>query len=184
MERRYVTFIILAGLILMTNQLIVGWFKPRAPQIAANNAARCAERQATRRSAGRGRRRGRETDGRGKSRRPEPQSKLDANAADGIEKPEDKIPVQRLSLGSYLATSGYRLLVTLNNEGAAVERIELTSPQYRDLEDRSGYLGHLAPADAPNGGGCLVQVVGRGTPADTAGMKVGRHDHPSSAQPP
>ena len=63
--------------------------------------------------------------------------------------------------------------MTLNNEGAAVERIELTSPQYRDLEDRSGYLGHLAPADAPNGGGCLVQVVGRGTPADTAGLKAG-----------
>ncbi len=73
---------------------------------------------------------------------------------------------------SYQATSGYRLLVTLTNQGAAVERVELTSHQYRDLEDRSGYLGHLAPVDAPNGG-CLIQVVGRGTPADSAGLKPG-----------
>ncbi len=51
--------------------------------------------------------------------------------------------------------------MTLNNRGAALERVELTSHQYRDLEDRNGYLGHLAPVDAPYGG-CLVQVVGRG----------------------
>ena len=86
---------------------------------------------------------------------------------------EPAVPERRVSLGSYDPASGYRLLVTLTSQGAAVERVELNQPQYRELEDRSGYLGHLAPADAPNAGGCLVQVVGRGTPAAEAGLEVG-----------
>ena len=53
-------------------------------------------------------------------------------------------------------------------------RIELNSPRYCDIDDRSGYLGHLV--DGPtraNGDGCLVQVVGPGTPAAEAGLKPG-----------
>ena len=40
-------------------------------------------------------------------------------------------------------TIPYRMLVTLTNKGAAVARIELNSPRYCDIDDRSGYLGHL-----------------------------------------
>ncbi len=40
------------------------------------------------------------------------------------------------------------------------------------LEERHGYLGYLAPIDAP-GGGCLARVVGKGTPADIAGIQAG-----------
>ena len=37
----------------------------------------------------------------------------------------------------------YRMLVTLDSRGAALARIELSSPRYCDIDDRSGYLGHL-----------------------------------------
>ncbi|HEY2759961.1 MAG TPA: membrane protein insertase YidC, partial [Pirellulales bacterium] len=68
----------------------------------------------------------------------------------------------------------YRLLVTLTNEGAAVERIELGSAHYRDMEDRSGYLGHLAVTDPTDGTkGAKINAVGAGTPAAKAGLKVG-----------
>src|SRR5690606_29426673 len=39
---------------------------------------------------------------------------------------------------------------------------------YRDLDDRSGYLGHLALKVAPGRKGAQVNVVGAGTPAATA----------------
>jgi len=65
----------------------------------------------------------------------------------------------------------YRLLVTLTNHGAAVERIELSSSHYRDLENRSGYLGHLAAEDSPDG--AKVNMVAPGTPAAEAGLQQG-----------
>ena len=61
----------------------------------------------------------------------------------------------------------------LTNRGAAVRRIELSSPRYRDLEDRSGYLGHLVVQEDIRGPGCPVQVVGDGTPARIAGLQPG-----------
>jgi len=72
----------------------------------------------------------------------------------------------------------YRMLVTLTSRGAAVARIELASSRYRDLDDRSGHLGHLVldPGLVPpnlDGKGCLVQVVGPGTPAAAAGLQPG-----------
>ena len=64
--------------------------------------------------------------------------------------------------------------MTLTNEGAAVQRIELASAHYRDMEDRSGYLGHLAATDPTDGSkGAKVNAVGAGTPAAKAGLKVG-----------
>ncbi len=76
-----------------------------------------------------------------------------------------------------------RMLVTLNNAGGTIERIELN--RYPDLEDwiafglekagmlwnRAGYLGNLAPVKAEKG--VKVQVVPPGTPADAAGLKAG-----------
>ena len=76
-------------------------------------------------------------------------------------------PPQRISLGSLDPNSGYNLLVTFNNAGGTVERIELNSPHYRELDDRSGYLGHLAISDDPESG-VRVEVVGDGTPAAQA----------------
>ncbi|MGC4004331.1 MAG: YidC/Oxa1 family insertase periplasmic-domain containing protein [Pirellulales bacterium] len=86
-----------------------------------------------------------------------------------------------------------KILITLNSRGATIERAELNG--FPDLEDflafdptrkeqqhdivekdanwnRSGYLGHLATSLSPEKG-VRVNVVGPGTPADEAGLKVG-----------
>ncbi len=109
----------------------------------------------------------------------------DAEAAAGPEKaqanraapPEKKIaePRQWVSLGSVdpNPNNPYRMLVTLSNEGASVARVEFSGERYRDLEDRSGYLGHLVMDNSDKGPGCLVQVVGAGTPAAAADVNPG-----------
>lgn len=92
-----------------------------------------------------------------------------------------QLELQWISLGSIAPDSPYRLLVTLTNRGGAVERVELNHPRYRDVDETTGYLGHLALTNEP-GGGCRVNVVGDGTPAALAqpvnasvepGLKVG-----------
>ena len=79
-----------------------------------------------------------------------------------------------VTLGSGDPESPYRMLVTLTDRGAAVERIELNSPRYVALTDpngflseSTGYLGYLALE------GTRVRVVAPGTPADKAGLKPG-----------
>ena len=108
-----------------------------------------------------------------------------ANAADGKEVPAaaappalaalnvaaDTVPQQLVSLGSLDEESGYRMLATLTNHGAAVQRVELSSPRFRDLQDRSGYLGQLELEPAE--GGVKATVVGGGTPAAIAGVEAG-----------
>ena len=102
-----------------------------------------------------------------------------------------------ITLGSHDPKSPYRMLVSLTNKGAAVTRIELNDPKYREVQDQTGYLGQIVAdiqelgepatslpnltnldaaeeaADKPTTVpfGCLVQIVGPGTPADKAGLK-------------
>lgn len=81
--------------------------------------------------------------------------------------------LQWFTLGSYDPQSRYRMLVTLSNRGGAIERIELNSPRYTDIEDeedQGGYLGYLFPQD---GKSCEVRAVGPETPAALAGIKPG-----------
>jgi YidC/Oxa1 family membrane protein insertase len=85
---------------------------------------------------------------------------------------EGEVPAEVVTLGSIDETTGYRMLVTATNAGAAIKRIELASPRYLDLHDLSGYVGHLELV-ADGGAGLLVQAVGHGTPAAVAGVKVG-----------
>ncbi|MDA1180515.1 MAG: PDZ domain-containing protein, partial [Planctomycetota bacterium] len=75
-------------------------------------------------------------------------------------------PVEHVVLGSLATGSPYTMAVYLTNEGAGVERIELSEARYADREDRSGYLGFLAMnyADA----GCRIQTVAPGSPAAVA----------------
>ncbi len=79
---------------------------------------------------------------------------------------------QRHTLGSMDPTSNYKLLVTLDNEGASVERIELVSQtkpgkyEFRSLENKSGYLGYLALEE--NAGALVVNSVPHGSPAHLA----------------
>ena len=80
--------------------------------------------------------------------------------------------LEYITLGSVDPDSPYRLLVTLTNQGAGVRRIELSSPLFRDLHDRGGYLGHLELTQAEQGG-LAVQSLGGGTPAAAASLEVG-----------
>lgn len=93
-----------------------------------------------------------------------------------------KAPERWATLGSADPAGRHSLLVTFNARGAAIERVEVSSPRYRDLEDDRGYLGHLAPSLSGSGAGVVVNVVGAGTPAalakiegaaGDAGLKVG-----------
>lgn len=100
-----------------------------------------------------------------------------AEAAEAAEEEEEAtqapIAPQRVALGSLAPGSPYRMLVTLDNRGAAIERIELSQRttgggyRFRNLDRSSGYLGHLALRDHAEGG-CVIQVVGDGTPAAVA----------------
>jgi YidC/Oxa1 family membrane protein insertase len=71
---------------------------------------------------------------------------------------------QRLTLGSLDKSSPYKMLVTFDSLGAALERVELV--HYRDMEKLHGYLGSLDLVATQ--GGCRIEVVGPGTPAATA----------------
>src|SRR5258708_562676 len=93
-----------------------------------------------------------------------PPKERDAAAPPPAEPPTPRL---RGTRGSGDPASPYKMLVTWDNHGAAVERVELNSPRYKSVEDYSGYLGHLALADAKSGG-TTVRVVGPGTPAANA----------------
>jgi YidC/Oxa1 family membrane protein insertase len=83
------------------------------------------------------------------------------------------------TLGSMNPGSGYFMLVTLNSRGGGVERIELTERdknggfKYRRVDVRYGYLGYFAGERSAESDGVVVNVVGPGTPAQLAGVKVG-----------
>lgn len=75
-----------------------------------------------------------------------------------------------VSMGSVDPRSGFPFLVTYDNRGAAVYRVELSDPKYRELEETLAYLGHLnVTSDAD---GVRVRSVGAGTPAAAAGVQV------------
>lgn len=82
-------------------------------------------------------------------------------------------PLRRVMLGSLDPESPFKMGVTIVSRGAAVERIELNSSRYRDLEFDGGYLGHLALTRNDAGQGAVVGLVGPGTPAHRAGLQVG-----------
>jgi YidC/Oxa1 family membrane protein insertase len=100
----------------------------------------------------------------------EPQGDAEPHADAPPLESEPDVPAQFVTLGSVDPESPYRMLATLTNEGAAVRRIELSSPRYLDDHDRSGYLGHLE-LSADGGAGLIVQAVGAGTPAAVAGLQ-------------
>jgi YidC/Oxa1 family membrane protein insertase len=160
-EKRFALFLVLSSLILMLHMMMHQQFMPpedpaRQPPVVEDQLAprpEVAERDET--------------------------EAPDREAPEIAEQPEPAVvaepePEPELAtLGSLASDSPYKLLVTLNNRGAAIERIELNqrTPQgrfrYRDTDRRGGYLGHLQAEDV-SGGGCLIRVVGPGTPAAAA----------------
>ncbi len=88
--------------------------------------------------------------------------------------PQAELPPQWITLGSVDPADPYRMLVTITNRGAAVERIELNEP----ATARPG--GRWRLPGTPRAGGCAgprrrgwSRVVGKGTPAATAGLQAG-----------
>ncbi len=81
----------------------------------------------------------------------------------------------RWTLGTMNPKDGYRFLVTLDNRGGTIERIELVEQKepghfnFRSLQTKNigGYLGYLAPEER-SGGGVIVHNVPLGSAAHLA----------------
>ncbi len=182
MDRRFTLFAILVAAIFVANQIIYSFFFAPPPVVEADAkkvALAKAEPGKAKGDAAAGDKavaekpQANSAEGEAKDNRAEPRldAAPDKPAAD--EDTEPAIAPQWVTLGSADPQDPYRMLVTLTNRGAAVERLELSSPRYRELEDRSGYLAHLAPDDGPGGRGAVARIVGAGTPAALAGMRAG-----------
>ncbi len=85
---------------------------------------------------------------------------------------------QFVQMGSLASDGSDRYLVTINKRAGTIHRVELNfrNPRngrfkYRDLVWKGGYLGSLECTDTPEG--CMVQVAGKGTPAELAGIVAG-----------
>lgn len=172
-ERRFIIFIVLSVVILVGNAWVQSLLRGnKPPQPAGQNVAadqKAPDQKAPDQKAG---------DQKAPDAAPARQPSADTPPA-GPAQPAAAVAAvpeakpQWFTLGSADPTENnpYRLLATLTNEGAAVERIEISSAKFRDLEDRDGYLGHLAVETADSG--LKVNVVGPGTPAAVAGLKPG-----------
>jgi YidC/Oxa1 family membrane protein insertase len=178
-DRRFALFAVLVALIFVVNQVVFSLLFPPPPKAAGpdKQVAKADGKQAPQVQA--------------PADQPAPEEAAPDEAAkpDAAAKPEDAaapkaaeadkdqpaepavVAPKRGTLGSLDRASPFRMAVTWNNLGAALERIELNSPEYRALDDRSGYVGYLAPADAPKRAGALVRVVAPGTPAAAAGIE-------------
>jgi YidC/Oxa1 family membrane protein insertase len=180
MDRRFITFLTLSTVVVIVNFTIMWWVQKNQPPAPRKKAAQVAAKN--------GEKGAKEPDQKVADKKapdqkadskPEPARKPEVKKPDAEKEapgeaaePARKEPAPEwVSLGS--ADGSYRMLATVTNRGAAVERIELSSRRFHDLEDRSGYLGHLEGTKPPDKAGCLVRVVGAGTPADKAGLKPG-----------
>jgi YidC/Oxa1 family membrane protein insertase len=182
---RLALFIVLVALVFLANIYLQAWLNPppKKPVIAekpaevANSAAGQAKSSPQKKPSETGKPAGEKAKpapAEAGGAKPKPDAKAKQKGPEKPAPPEPEIPDQWATLGSADPNSPYRMLVTLTNRGAAVERIELNSPQTRELEDRSGYFGEIAAGRvAAAGGGARVEVVGPGTPAATAGIKPG-----------
>jgi YidC/Oxa1 family membrane protein insertase len=76
-----------------------------------------------------------------------------------------------LTLGSIDPAGPYRFAAVFDSHGATIQRVELSSPRYRDLHDLTGYLGEMELLEQADG--LEVQVVTPGSPAAVAGIARG-----------
>jgi YidC/Oxa1 family membrane protein insertase len=187
MERRLVLFILLAFVILMGYSLLMRQLFPpknlaQKGEPAAQNVADKPDAQKEKDAGKEGPREKEHNNAApaedeknlpAEKAKPAEKTKEEENPAENAVAEEPQPPEEWTSLGSADANDPYRMLVTLTNRGAAVAMIELNSPRYRDIDDRSGYLGRLLMDKSAAEQGVKVQVVGAGTPAAKAGLKVG-----------
>ncbi len=183
MDKQFQKFLVASAAVLIVNFAVMWWMQKHRPAAAPREQAnQAADKNADKNAA-------KNVDGAGKkaepkkiarAKKPDEQRAAADDAGKDKAKPKAKpaappkqVADEWITLGSGDPTQPYRMLVTLTNRGAAVERIELNSSRFHDIEDRGGYLGHLE-GELPKGKrGCRARVVGPGTPADRAGLKVG-----------
>jgi YidC/Oxa1 family membrane protein insertase len=174
-ERRFVLFIVLSMAVLIGNFLFQAWLRGKQPpQPVAQQ--KIEEKKADEKKDEKKPAQQQPADKENNQAKPADEkvaAAAEAAPADAAEAPEPKPEWFTLGSADPSENNRYRLLVTFSNQGAAVERIELSNARFRDLEDRSGYLGHLAAEDTPGGDGVKINVVGAGTPADVAQMHPG-----------
>lgn len=174
MEKRVVLFLLLSVALVYAYQMMLFWWQGPPPQRPAAVAQQDADIDVADPAAAAAAEAADE-----EQPRSPPADVADANAGEAEAQPAlaaaEEAPAEQqwLTLGSLERDGPYRMLVTLTNRGGTVSRIELTDPKFRDLEWRSGYLGHLQATADPDGRGAVVRVVGPGTPADLAGIEVG-----------
>jgi YidC/Oxa1 family membrane protein insertase len=188
-EKRFVVFIVLTMLVLTGHVFLQSMFAPLRPvQPAAAPAPPGSEASG---DESEDEQAGRETAaGPGTSEEESPGEEVSEPARvaesdpQSIEVPPSEVQpseVRRLALGSYTGSAS-PLLVTLNSRGGALERVELVERlangqlRYRDLEDKSGYLGHLGLVEML-GRGARVTVVHRDTPAALAVSRESATSH-------
>ncbi len=169
MERRYILFIVLSLAVVLGSQAIRAVFFPAPPPPAVEQLAdaESASKPGSDKDGTADDRDAKES-GAAAANLDAPKPKVDEVAAKA---PEAELPRVRCTIGSLDPGSPARMLVTLTSRGAAIERIELAGSRFHDQDDRSGYLGHLAPVATK--GGCRVMLVGAETPADLAGIRSG-----------
>jgi len=176
-DRRFAIFAVLVALIFVANQVIFSFINPpEPPKKAADKQVAKAEQKADEAAP---------ADAKPAEAQPAVPAEGDAPAADVAAPPADAtqpaaeanqepaIDPKRGTLGSLDRESPFRMLVTWTNEGAAIEKIELNQIRALESDIPWGYLGYLAPVDAPGKAGALVRVVGAGTPAAATGMEAG-----------
>ncbi len=190
MERRLVLFAVTAFVLLMGYQMFLGWLyphKPIKPQAAVAVADKDRPNAANLKpQADKPSDKADKADKNANAEKPSDQEKAPAKsgkngkagqaekaAAEIKAPPEPDAARQWVTLGSADEKDPYRMLVTLDNRGAAVARIELNSSRYCDIDNRSGYLGHVVMNGQVHRDGCPVQLVGPGTPAAEAGLMPG-----------
>lgn len=168
MERRHIIFLVLATA-LVIGQVALRTYLAPPPDETAENVEKSEKEQETEKAA---EKKEGETATAEASKTASPDKPAEATPENGAKispvPAEPSEPRQRVTIGSLdpSADNPYGMLITLDNHGASIERAELTSSSYRDIEKKSGYLGNLSLLSVK--GGLRVGVVGAGTPAALA----------------
>jgi len=177
-EKRFALFLVLAALVLFLHMMYQNALAPRKPiadKPPEDAGAAPGDEVAGGQDAGVPKDTSKDTED-GDEGKPKPKTPAVPEPAEP-EEVREKVPNRRVTIGSMAPDSPYRLLVTANNQGAVLERIELTERtpsgtfRFRELNAKAGYPGHLGLGE-PNDE-CRVNVVGPGTPAAKAGLEPG-----------
>lgn len=89
-------------------------------------------------------------------------------AADPAKAKNNGGPETWISAGSLNPAGAYRYLAAFSTRGAALERVELSNPRFKSVDDLEGYLGELRLTSTEGTGNLTINVVGDGTPASGA----------------